>query len=275
MTTTTLGRAPRTAAAPILALRLREGWRGLIAWSLGIAAVLGVYLPLYPTLQTPELKRLINTLPAELVEALGFDQIASGAGYTQATFFGLLGFVLAAIACISWGAASVAGAEESGSLELTLAHAVSRGRYVWESAAALIGKTLVLGAVAFLLILGINGPAELDLAPANLLAATLAWAGLSALCGAVALAVGAAFGRRSWALGAGAGVAALGYVLHAAGRTSENFERASAFSPFQWAFGNDPLAEGFDWAGLGLLWGVTAALVVFASWALGRRDVTG
>lgn len=63
MTTSTIGRAPRTAA-PILALRLREGWRGLIAWSLGIAAVLGVYLPLYPTLQTPELKRLINTLPA-------------------------------------------------------------------------------------------------------------------------------------------------------------------------------------------------------------------
>lgn len=162
--------------------------------------------------------------------------------------------MLAALACVSWAAASVAGAEESGSLELTLAHAVSRGRYVWESAAALVGKTLVLGTVAFLLILGINGPAELDLAPANLLAIPLAWAGLSALCGAVALADGAAFGRRSWALGAGAGVAALGYVLHAVGRTSENFERPSAFSPFQWAFSNDPLAEGFDWAGLGLLW---------------------
>lgn len=274
MTTTALDQTGR-AAAPILALYLREGWRGLIAWSLGVAAVLGVYLPIFPSLQTPELQRLIEGLPPELATVLGFDQIATGAGYTQATFFGLLGFALAAVACISWGAASVAGAEESGSLELTLAHAVSRARYVRESAAALVGKTLALGVVAFLLILGINGPAGLDLAPANLLAATLAWAGLGALCGAIALAVGAAFGRRTWALGAGAGMAALGYVLHAVARTSENFTGASAFSPFQWAFGNDPLTEGFDWAGLGLLWGVTGALVIFASWILGRRDVTG
>lgn len=274
MTTTTLNKTSR-AATPILALHLREGWRGLIAWSLGIAAVLGIYLPIFPSLQTPELQRLIEGLPAELATVLGFDQVATGSGYTQATFFDLLGFALAAIACISWGAASVAGSEESGSLELTLAHAVSRVRYVSESAAALVGKTLVLGAVAFLLILGINGPAELDLSPANLLAATLAWAGLSALCGAIALVVGAAFGRRSWALGAGAGAAALGYVLQAAGSTSDSFEQASAFSPFRWAFGNDPLAEGFDWAGLGLLWGVTSALVVLASWILGRRDLRG
>ncbi len=93
MTSAALAPVP-TPAAPILSRHLRDGWRGQLGWSLGIAAVIGMYLPLFPSLQSPELSKLIDSLPAELVNALGFDQIASGAGYTQATFFGLLSFKL-------------------------------------------------------------------------------------------------------------------------------------------------------------------------------------
>lgn len=273
---TTAALAPiSTPAAPILSRHLLDGWRGQLGWSLGIAAVIGMYLPLFPSLQSPELSKLIDSLPAELVNALGFDQIASGAGYTQATFFGLLGFVLAVIASISWGAAFIAGTEETGRLELTLAHAVGRAQYALESAAALIVKMLALGAVAFLLILALNSPVELDLSAANLLAVTLAWAGLGLLSGTAALAVGAATGRRSWAIGAGAGVAVLGYGLDAVGGSNDDLTWLANLSPYHWAFGNAPLAEGFDWAGLGLLWGLSAALIAVAVWALSRRDILG
>lgn len=274
MTTTTLAHTPWTAA-PILRRNLLDGWRGQIGWSLGIAAVIGLYLPLYPSLQSPELTQLINNLPVELMSTLGFDQIVSGAGYTQATFFGLLGFVLVAIASISWGAAFIAGTEETGRLELTIAHAVGRTQYALESAAALIIKMLALGAAAYLLILGLNTPAELDLTAINLLAGTLAWSSLGLLSGVTALAVGALTGRRSWAIGAGAGIAVLGYGLDAAGGTNTNLEWLGNLSPYYWAFGNSPLSGGFDWAGLGLLWGLTAVCIGVAAWALYRRDVLG
>ncbi|MBF6842443.1 hypothetical protein, partial [Acinetobacter baumannii] len=125
-----------------------DGWRGQIGWSLGIALAIGLYLPLFPSLQSPALAQLMSSLPIELVNTLGFDQIASGAGYAQSTFFGLIGFVLAAIASTSWGSGFIAGAEESGRLELTLAHAVSRTQYALESAAALVVRMLALGMVA-------------------------------------------------------------------------------------------------------------------------------
>src|SRR3546814_2524257 len=56
------------------------------------------------------------------------------------TFFGLIGFLLLTIAAISWGSAAIAGAEESGKLELNLAHGVSRTQYALESALAVLVK---------------------------------------------------------------------------------------------------------------------------------------
>lgn len=262
-------------AAPILIRHLLDGRRGQLGWSLGVAAVIGLYLPLFPTLQSPELTRLVESLPADLVNALGFHQIASGAGYTQATFFGLVGFVVLAIAAISWGAAFIAGAEESGRLELTLAHAVGRAQYALESAAALVIKVLALGAVAYVLILLLDAPAGLGLSAANLLAATLAWTGLGLVSGLAALAVGALTGRRTWAIGAGAGIAVLGFGLDAVGGMHDDVAWLAHLSPYHWAFGATPLADGFDVGGLALLWGLAALLVGVTAWALPRRDVLG
>lgn len=124
------------SSTPIFIRGVLGSWRGLLAWAAAIVAVLLLYLPLYPSMQTPELSQMINNLPSELVQALGYEDITSGAGYTQATFFGLIGFILIIIAAISWGSAAIAGNEESGQLELTLAHAVGRVQYALESAAA-------------------------------------------------------------------------------------------------------------------------------------------
>ena len=152
----------RTMRAPLPVFRgwLAEGWRGLIGWAVGLTAVALVYLPLFPTMQSPELSGLIETLPPELVRTLGYENITSGAGYAQATFFGLIGFVLITIAGIGWGASFIAGAEESGRLELTLAHGVGRVQYALESAAALVVKLLALGLVALLVVGAVNGPAR-------------------------------------------------------------------------------------------------------------------
>ncbi len=267
----------RTMRAPLPVFRgwLAEGWRGLIGWAIGLTAVALVYLPLFPTMQSPELSGLIETLPPELVRTLGYENITSGAGYAQATFFGLIGFVLMTIAGIGWGASFIAGAEESGRLELTLAHGVGRVQYALESAAALVVKLLALGLVALLVVGAVNGPAELDLDPVNLLAVTKALVGVALLSGTAALAGGALTGRRIWGVGVGSAIAVGGYVLQAIANNSEDLDWLRAISPFDWAFGEAPLANGMDWAGLALLWGGSAVLIAVATVGLARRDVLG
>lgn len=262
-------------STPIFTRSVLGSWRGLLAWAVAIVAVLLLYLPLYPSMQTPELSQMINNLPSELVQALGYEDITSGAGYTQATFFGLIGFILITIAGISWGSAAIAGNEESGQLELTLAHAVGRVQYALESAAALVVKILLLGVVAFVCIILLNDPSELGLQSANLFAVILAWTGLGLVAGTVALASGAVTGKRAWAIGASSGVMVLGYAFDALGSMNPDIEWLQPFSPYHWAFSDAPLTHGFDWGGLALLWGLSSLLIVVSAWALARRDITG
>lgn len=265
----------RTAPLPVLRRWLAEGWRGLIGWAVGIAAVVFVYLPLYPAMKAPELVGLLDSLPPELVRTLGYDSITTGAGYVQATFFGLIGFVLITMAAISWAAAFTGGAEESGRLELTLARGVGRVRYALESALALVLKLVTVGVAGWLLIWAMNSPGELGLAPGNLLAVVAAWVGVGLFTGAAGFAAGALTGRRAWAVGAGTGVAVAGYGLQAIANNSEDLDWLRAISPFSWAYGEAPLTNGVDGVGLALLWGGSALLVAVATAGLARRDISG
>ncbi len=265
----------RPPPLPILRMWLQHGWRGQLWWSLGLAAAALLYLPLYPAMQSPELSKLLSSLPPELVRTIGYQDITSGAGYVQATFFGLIGFVLITIAGVAWGAAYTGSAEESGLLELTLAHGVGRAQYALEAAAALLVKLVLLGLLAYLLVWGLNGPGQLDLDPGNLAAATAAWVGLGCFAATAAFAAGAASGRRAWGLGAGAGAAVVGYVLQAVANNSDDLDWLRLFSPYEWAFGHHPLAAGWHFPGLTALWCGSALLVALATFTLSRRDLVG
>ena len=262
-------------ALPLTRRLLADSWRGLIGWTIAIVAVLCLYLPLYPSIAASgQFEDLLASMPPALINSLGFASIASGTGYAQATYFGLLGFALPAIAGIAWGAATLAGDEEDGRLELTLAHAVTRSRVLLERALAILLKFIVMLGVGFLVILALNGPGELEIEPGNLVATVVAQFGLVALCFATAYAVGAATGRRAWAILTGALVAVGAYLLNAVGAQSPDVEWLRNLSPIWWAYGSDPLANGWD---AGIAWSWIGAVVLFAAgWLVfTRRDVTG
>ena len=261
---------------PVFRRALGDSWRSIIGWTIGVAGALFLYLPLFPSIGgNGQMEAIIATMPPELVKTLGYEQIGTGAGYAQGTFFGLIGFLLLTIAATSWGSTAIAGAEESGKLELNLAHGVSRVHYALESALAVLVRLLWLGAVATLLVIALDEPSELDIEPAHVVAASAALVGLTMLSAAFALAVGALTGRRSIATAAGAGVAVLGYVFNAIANQSADAEALHTVSPYAWAYQNTPLLDGVDWGGLGLLWGFAAVLVAVSALALRRRDITG
>ncbi len=261
-------------ALPVFRRTLAESWRSLIGWGLGVVAALTLYLPLYPSIgATGQMADIIETLPPEMVNTFGFDQIATGAGYTQSTFFGLVGFVLLTIAAANWGTSAIAGDEEKGGLELTLAHGVGRVQLVLERTAAVLVRIAALGALAFALVLALNGPSALDLEAGHLLAGVVSWLALGVLTASIALAVGGLTGRASWATLAAAGVAVAGYALNAIGNQNADLEFLHAASPYAWAFGATPISDGWDLGGLALLGGSSLVLLVLATVGLARRDI--
>jgi ABC-2 type transport system permease protein len=145
---------------PLFRRSIADGWRGLAGWTAGILVALFLYLPLYPSFGgNGQMQEMIDSLPPELVQTLSYDQIGSGPGYAQATFFGLIGFVLVTIAAVGCGTGAIANDEENGQLELTLAHGVTRGQLFAERTAAVLLKLAWLTLVSVVVILALNGPA--------------------------------------------------------------------------------------------------------------------
>ena len=177
------------------------------------------------------------------------------------------------IASVGWGAAAVGGDEESGQLELTLAHGVTRVQVVLERALSLFLRVVLLAALVFVLVRLLNDSAQLDIRPENLFGAAVLFAGLALLSGTAALCAGAVSGRRTYGLAAGAAVGVLGYVFNAVGRQSEDVEWLLNLSPYHWAYGNSPVANGADWAAAGWLWGSRQPWWPLAAFAVNRRDV--
>jgi ABC-2 type transport system permease protein len=240
-----------------------------------LAAVMTLYLTLYPSIGLDgQMVELLDTLPSSLVTSLGFDQITSGAGYAQATVYGLLGYALPAVAAIGWGSAAVAGAEESGRLELDLAHGIGRSGYVAAHILALVARTAWLGVFMGAYLLVLDGPSQLGVDAGDVAAVTASAVGLMLASGSAALFVGSLTGRRAWATAAGALVAVVGYLFNALANQLEDLDWLRAFSPYSWAFHGHPLANGPS-TGLWPLWVLVAVLLAASIPALSRRDLRG
>lgn len=265
-----------TKLLPLYRRALADSWRSTIGWTVGFAAAIMLYVPLYASFgATPQIQEMIASLPPEMTKAMGFESIGTGSGYVHSTVYGLIGFVMLVIAATTWSTAAIAGDEETGSLELTLAHGVTRTQIVLERAAALATRLVLLVLVTVLLVWALNDSAGLGLAGDNLVAEAAALLGLGLVSASLGLAVGAATGRRTYASAAAAGVAVLGYALNAVANQSSDLEWLHTLTPYAWAYGNLPLTNGVDWAGLGLLYGASAILTTAAVVALNRRDIAG
>jgi ABC-2 type transport system permease protein len=260
-------------ALPLFRRSIVDGWHGLLGWTAGILVALFLYLPLYPSFGgNGQMQEIVDMLPPERVRALNYDQIGSGPGYAQATFFGLIGFVLLTIAAVGWGTGAIANDEENGQLELTLAHGVSRGQVYAERTAAVLVKLAWLALVALVVVMILNEPAELGIEFPDLLATVTAFFGLVALAATAAIAVGGVTGRRAWSLGAGAGVAVYAYALNALGNQSEDLQWLHDWSPYSWAYAESPLANGWN----GTIWlnyALIAVLLLVGWLVFRRRDV--
>lgn len=270
-----MSQSPRTLL-PLTRRNLADSWRGLLGWTAGVTGAIFLYVPLYSSFsgENAGFDDIIASLPEGLASTLGFEDLSSGAGYVQATYLGLIGFVLFTIAATLWSSAAIAGDEESGSLELTLAHGVSRVQVMAERSLGVILRLVWLATVSALLILALNDSSGIELEPINVIGGCLTLLALGVLAASFGLAVGAITGRRAYASAAAAGISLLGYVLNSLGNQSADVEWLHTLSPYHWAFGNSPLSNGADAGSLGLLFGISALALAIGGFVFTRRDVS-
>jgi ABC-2 type transport system permease protein len=248
--------------------------QALAGWTIGVTAVGLLYAAFYPTINTPEMADVMDSFPPGLLDAIGFTDITSAAGYVGSTTFGLLGPALIVIMAAALGAAAIAGEEDSGRLDLTLAHPVSRWSVAVQRFAALVVAMLITATVLWLGLVAISGVAQLDeIGVVNLAAASFHLALLGIFFGALALGVGAATGRRSVVYAA---VAILGvgtFLGNNLGPVVEGLAWLRDVSPFHYYSGGMPLRNGLQLVDAAILAVASVVLVAAGGFAFDRRDV--
>lgn len=216
---------------PVLTDVVRGHGRSLALWSLALAAVTAMYTSFYPSVSDIDMTDYMANLPEGMVNALGYDQISTPGGYLGSTVYGLLGAVLLLVFAIATGARLIAGQEEDGTLELDLTAPITRRRLLVERVVALWLEVALLVGVLTVVALVLATVIGMDVGVTRILAGSSGLLLLVVSFGTLALAVGAATGRRAVALGASAGLAVLAYLLFAIGPTV-GAEWMSSFSPF-------------------------------------------
>ena len=217
-------------------------------WAVAMLAVVGLTVALWPSIRgQQQFEDLIRDLP-DAVKALfgGTDGISfiSPPGYLQSRLFSLLLPVLLVVFGIGVGARAVGGSEENGTLELLLAHPVSRRRVVAERYLALVLLVLGLAAVALVslaVLAPLVGLLE-GISFRRLLGALAAAVALALLHASLAFAGGCISGRRGPAMAVAGAVAVGGYVLHGLIAAADALEPAGFLSPWHWYLERNLLA---------------------------------
>jgi ABC-2 type transport system permease protein len=250
---------------------LRDHARAAGWWAFALSAVGFLYLAFFP-MMGEEMMSAIDGMPEGLVAAMGYTDLGSAEGYTNAVLYRLLGPLLLLVYGLGLGARLIAGEEEERTLELELTAPVARARIYAERLLALWLLLAVQGIALTLTVLVADPLFGLGLMWPRVVAAS---GGLWLLVGTLstlAFVVGAALGRRGVALAIAAGVAVVAYVLQGIA-DGAGIELFAAISPFGWFIEADPLRRGFDLVSTLRLLALLVIMVPLGAWRFVRRDL--
>jgi len=246
----------------------------ILGWGVTLGILSAYLLSFYDTLvaQRAQLEQLLASYPPELLAFFGdIGSMFTPQGYLTLEFFSYMPLILGVFAILA-GSGLLAGDEESGVLDLLLAHPVRRSTMFLARLLSLLGaKTAILGLTWLGFVIGLNWTAlelswgELALPFVSLAAVLLVFAAFSILMSLL-------LPSRRMAAMAG-GIAVVGsFFLTSLSRVDENLEAAARLSPLNYYQSGDAIL-GLNWEWLAGLGGVSLLMLLLAWWRFERRDI--
>ncbi len=264
-------------ARDVLLKGLRDLRRSFAWWSAGLVGLVALMAAVYPTVRdNEELNELVQNYPEALKAFIAFGgsvDYVSGAGYLGSELFSFMVPLLFLVAAVGNGAGAIAGEEERGTLDLLLAHPVSRRQVAAGKIGTLVAELAGLAAVLWLALWAGGRATGMDVSAAKLAAATVT-AGLLALAyGAIAFGIGAATGRRVLAIGLATAAAVAAYLVNSLAALVDALGSAQKASPFYHYAAGDPLRQGLALGHCTVLVSIAVAATLVGIAIFERRDV--
>jgi ABC-2 type transport system permease protein len=254
-----------------LDLRLRR--RATIGYTLGLAAYAFAIVAMYPSFKTDtSLDKLAQSDPT-LMAAFGVTgSLTSPTGWLNANVYNNFLPLIVVMVAIGYGAWSVAGQDENGTLSLVTLLPATRSNLIYQKAIALILQLIPVVLLTYLVTVLGRG-FQLDVDSTHLVAANVAGLLLGIDFGALALLVGVVARSRGAALGISAAIAAASYLVSSLGSTVHWLRPVRFASLFYWAIGTNPIERGIAVGPILALASTAMVLLAAAAFAMQRYDV--
>lgn len=257
--------------AALMSSHLSDRRRSLLAWGLPLGLMSAFIVAIFPSVED-SISKVVEKYPAGLKEAFGIGQLSNVEQYLHAEMLSLIVPLALGYLAVRAVASGLAGAAETGRLDVLLSAPVSRRRLCAAGFSATAIELAAVLAISFLLTMlgSVLAGAGLDAGRAaagfaGVWPLALLFAGLGVIACAWSL-------RTSVVTGAVAGVLVAMYVIDLIGRLDPGFEWLRSVSVFKY-YGN-AIEDGIEPIAFA---GVTIAACVLAAlgaWLFDRRDIS-
>jgi ABC-2 type transport system permease protein len=258
-------------AGPLHAMRRATAW-----WSIGLAALVAATTSVWPAFKgSSGISQAIDQLPSGVVQAFGLADFGTPAGFLRANLYDFFVPLLIVIAAVVLANGQTANEEASGRLELYLSQPIDRRAALLGRAFAALVALIVISVVLLIVQLVADAVVDLDIDAGYLVSTIALCALLGTLHGSLAVAIAGARARPSLVLGVGLGVAVVGCVVASLFPLSSVLAPWRHISPWDWAFGGNPLEQATElWRYLALAV-PSVILTAIGVIAVARRDISG
>lgn len=246
----------------------------ILGWGLGLG-LLGFYLmPFYDTLaeQQETLKKLLASYPPELMAFFGSTTVMfTPEGYLGFEYFSLMPVILGIFAVLA-GSGLLVGDEESGTLDLVLAHPLSRSELFLGKLLGFIATTVGILILAWLgLVIG-RDFSEIDLTAGQLAMPFISLLGVLLLFGALALMFSMLLPSRRFTASLAGLLLVACYFVTSLARVDDRLIDLARFSPLNYYQNSDAMSN-MNYAWIAGLLAVAALFAAVAWWRFERRDI--
>jgi ABC-2 type transport system permease protein len=255
-------------------LRVRRG--AIIGWWLGLILFTLIYLPVYPSMQ--EQLQSFDIENIAIYQAMGIGSMNTLEGYASSTIVQFIPILLGIYALIS-GTATLAGEEDSGTLELMVAMPLARWQIVTIKAIAMIIATLLIALMAALgavgVFLAIEGQIETTMTAMDLFWAVMSGWPLALALMMISFFLGAYLPSRRIASVVATLVFIVSYFGNSVANLTEQLEPLRPIFLFSYLNVSPQIfTEGVNWGDIAVLLGVSSVFFILALLSFQRRNIT-
>lgn len=258
--------------AALVAHQLSGRARGTIVWSLSLGLLGVLYVALFPSM-SGQIDQYMSALPPEYLAFLGLEGggMSTLAGFLDVEQYSILAPLALAFLPILLGARTIAGAEETKTLDVLLSNPLPRWIVVAGAfLTMLVEVAVVVTVMAFFVWVPVVISGQ-ELAVGRLAAGSLNLVPFCLFFGGLALLVSSVVRRPGLAIAAPGAILVASYVLNGLAAAIDRISGLQPFSIF-YHYGS-AIRDGMPWGSAAAIFLSAVALAGLASVAFARRDI--